>query len=126
MAIALLAAVAALGLLLIVLLLAVWRRSLRREQRLEEDIREVRDRLGVIGDAWSASATRLPGFPTRPGPNDDPPDEEDEQDDEDDDDDDPFNLFGGRDPLDRDPDDDEDDDDQDRFADDDDPPPGFR
>lgn len=121
MAIALLASITALGLLLIVVLLAVWRRSLRREKRLEAEIHEVRNSLTAIGDAWAASATRIPGFAPRNAP-----DETDDDDDEDEDEepDDPYNLFGGRDPLDG---DEEDDPDDDALTDEDEgPPPGFR
>lgn len=122
-AIAMLAAIGALGMALIAVLLAVWRRSLRREQRLEEEIREVRSSLSAIGDAWAASATRIPGFAPRNTP---PEDEGEDEDDESDEDDDPYNLFGGRDPL-EDENDDDDEDDHGFLDDDDDrPPPGFR
>ncbi|MEM1026803.1 MAG: hypothetical protein AAGJ38_01840 [Planctomycetota bacterium] len=121
-AIAMLAAVGALGLALIAVLLAVWRRSLQREKRLEAEIREVRSSLTAIGDAWAASATRIPGFAPRNAPEDD---ESDDDEDEDDEPDDPYNLFGGRDPLDG--EDDEEDPEDDAFTDDDEgPPPGFR
>ncbi|MEM1099544.1 MAG: hypothetical protein AAGH92_12240 [Planctomycetota bacterium] len=122
MAIALLACIASLGLLLIVVLIAVGRRRLQREKRLESEIREVRSSLSAIGDAWAASATRIPGFAPRH-----PPEDDDDEDDEDDEPDDPYNLFGGRDPLDG-VDDEDDGPDDDSFSDEDDdrPPPGFR
>lgn len=121
-AIAMLAAIGALGLALIAVLLAVWRRSLQRQRQLEEQVREMRSSLGALGDAWAASATRIPGFTPRS-----PPTLQDEEvdDESDPDDDDPYDLFGGRDPLDRDDDDDEDQEDGFDRDDDDRPPPGF-
>ncbi len=120
--IALLAAVGALGLAVIAVLLAVWRRSLDRHRALEVELRELRSSVTAIGDAWAASSARMGGpGPHRPS-NAEPDDEDDDEDEEDED---PYNLFGGRDPLDRDGDEDEDDDDYPEDEDDEDPPPGF-
>ena len=115
---AMIAALGALGLIMIVALIAVWRRTLARQRRLEEQIHHLRSSVPAIGDAWAAAANRIPGPPPLGTI---PDDDEEDDDDEDGEDDDPFNLFGGRDPLDRDGDEDEDDD----FDDDEAPPPGF-
>ncbi len=111
---AMIAALGALGLVMVITMIAVWRRTLARQRRLEEHIHELRSSVSAIGDAWAAAANRIPGPPPMGTFADDDEDDEGEEED-------PFNLFGGRDPLDRDSDDDDDDD----FDDDEAPPPGF-
>lgn len=115
--IATIAALGLLGIIVIIAMLVVWRRTLTRQRQLEQQVRDLRSSVTAIGDAWAASAKRIPGGPSTPATQDD----EDEEDEEDDEEDDPYNLFGGRDPLD-------DEDGEDEFDDeeDDEPPPGFR
>ncbi len=122
--IATIAVVGLVGIFVIIGLLVVWRRTLSRQRRLEQQVRELRHSVTAIGDAWAASAKRVPGGPTALPQRDDEGAADDEDDEEADD---PYNLFGGRDPLD-DGFDDEDGDDEDGFEDgeDDEPPPGFR
>lgn len=119
-AIAMLAGIGALGLAIIAVLLAVWRRSLARQHQLEVEVKEMRQSLSALGDAWAASATRIPGFSTQL--TNDAVDDDDEEEDEEDD---PYNLFGGRDPLERDGFSDDDEEEFDDEEDSDRPPPGF-
>ena len=79
------------GLLMILALAALWRRSLKRQKRLERQIQEMRATAASMGDAWAAAARRVEVASPHPG--DEAEDEEEEEDD------DPYNLFGGRDPL---------------------------
>lgn len=96
------------GMLVIVILAAMWRRHLRRDQRLEQELAERHAQSDLHIDTWQAAGERLHPIATPPNPED-----EETPDDE------PWHEDNRDDTWDRDPDEDDGDD-----PDEDDPPWG--
>lgn len=87
------------GMLVIVLLAAMWRRHLNRERRLEQQIAERQERQDVHVDTWRTAGERMQPIEPPADPGDDEPNPDE-----------PWREDSRGDTWDRDPDDDEDED----------------